>query len=50
MIEPEGQLALELGGASRQREPSALLGPAEELGEQRRLADPRLARHEHGLG
>ena len=50
MISPNGQLALELGGASPQRQAPAVLGPAQELGEQRGLADPRLARHEHGLG
>ena len=39
----EGQLALEVGGAPRAHEPAAPVGAQPELGEQARLADPRLA-------
>ena len=38
----EGQLALEVGGTPRAHEPAAPVGAQPELGEQARLADPRL--------
>ena len=41
--EPERQLALELRRAAREHQPAAPVGAARQLGEQPRLADPRLA-------
>jgi len=45
----EGQVALELGRAPPQRKAPPLLGPTEELGQERGLADTRFARDEHDL-
>ena len=46
----ERQLTLELGRAPPQRQAATLLGPDQQLVQERRLADPRLARHEQDLG
>ena len=42
--DPVRQVALELRGATEEHEPAAVLGAPPELGEQRGLADPRVAR------
>jgi branched-chain amino acid transport system ATP-binding protein len=45
---PEGQVALELGGGAAQNEGAALVGAHAELGQQAGLADSRLAHELHG--
>ena len=44
---PEGQGALELGGASGEDQPAVVAGRVGRLGQQARLADARLTGHHH---